>query len=151
MHVRTDGCLLSWHPWSLGLTLDGLTHVAIVDTTSAMATVKAQLNDLMRGSTATAFALASRANRERSAGGGHDQAAFDKLSTTPHSLHNAATIRVHRGAARTMPRVRWPRVSAGRFSSAIDGLTLAWAGVRWRQQHRMQRVLPTMYRRSQRR
>ena len=53
---------------------------AAVDTTDALATLHAQMQDMMHhNSTRVAFLLASPGNRRSTANGGYDSSAFDKM------------------------------------------------------------------------
>ena len=54
-----------------------------VDTTDALATLHAQMEDMQQGSTRVAFALASPGNRRSTAGGGYNLRAFDRMVRNP--------------------------------------------------------------------
>ena len=58
--------------------------IAKVDTTDPLATLHAQMEDMMNnGSTRVAFALASPGNRRSTAGGGYDAQVFDRMVRSP--------------------------------------------------------------------
>ena len=105
-----------------------------VDTTDALATLHAQMEDMMRrGSTRVAFALASPGNRASTARGGYDQQAFDRMVRSPTYApllqEGQYEVLKHRQSGRTFSALVRLTLAGGRSMSYEFGMSLQPAAV----------------------